>query len=148
MFFQIIHLCYNKPMKRNGFTLTETLIIGTIVGLILIVGSVVLSSERARTRDAKRIADITRLASGFALLFAEKASYAPAAAGCPKVGDPATNCTFSASLTTEAVNDPGSFKYIVSRVPDKDNFGVTFHLEKKYGSLEAGTHTLSKIGVQ
>ena len=136
-------------MQRSGFTLTETLIVGALLGLFLLAGTLILSSERARTRDAKRMADITRIASGFAILYAEKASYASAATGCSKVGADAATCTVVPPITTlDAVKDPGQFAYLVSRVPDKDDFGVTFHLEKSYGSLTAGLHTLSRSGIR
>lgn len=136
-------------MKRRGFTLTESLIVGALLGLFIMVGSFILSAERARTRDAKRMADLTRLASGFALLFAEKASYAAAAVGCPKIGSAAANCaTIPVISGLDAVKDPGHFSYTISRVPDKNDFGILFRLERSYGNLAAGQHTLSKNGVR
>lgn len=136
-------------MQRRGFTLTETLITGALFGVLLIIATMVLSMERARTRDAQRIGDMTRIASGFALLYAQKASYADAAAGCSKVGVAASSCTLGEVLPgLEAVKDPGRFSYTVSKVPDRDDFGIRFRLERRYGSLSAGPHTLTKNGIQ
>lgn len=140
---------YNSAMSKPAFTLVETLTIGSLFGLVLVVGTVVFNVERSRTRDAKRIADMTMLASGFALLYAEQASYEPAAAGCSKVGDPAASCAVIPALgETEALKDPGRFTYKVSRVPDKEDFGISFRLERRYGGLAAGPHTLSKSGIK
>jgi len=136
-------------MRRSGFTLTETLILGAVVVLVAVIGTAVLATERARVRDAKRIADITRLAGGFAVLYAQEGGYESAAAGCDTKGDPASSCTLSSLLTTgEGLQDPGKFSYTVSRVPDHQDFGISFRLERSYGTLAAGTHVLSKQGVR
>jgi hypothetical protein len=92
---------------------------------------------------------MTRLASSFAILYAEKASYLAASTGCPEIGSDASSCAFKTQLTgLDLLKDPGSFHYVINRVPDKDNFGVSFQLERRHGTLAAGKHTLSKIGVQ
>jgi type II secretory pathway pseudopilin PulG len=136
-------------MKHKGFTLTETLIVGSVFGLFVLAGTLLLTTERARTRDAKRIADMTRISAGFALLYGQKASYSDAAVGCPTVGAPAATCTLTNVVTgLDAVKDPGRFAYTVSRVPDKDDFTITFRLERAYGTLPAGQHTLSKSGIR
>lgn len=135
--------------KRPGFTFTETLITGALFALLILVGTLLLAQERARTRDAIRIADMTRLAGGFALLYAGQASYAPAAAGCDSVGDEARTCAL-AGLVGElnTLRDPGRFSYTVSVVPDRENFGVRFRLERGIGPYRAGLHTLTKDGIQ
>ncbi len=136
-------------MKTKGFTLTETLITGALVGVLIIVGTLLLSMERARTRDAQRLTDMTRLASGFALLYSQKASYADAATGCAAVGVSAAACTLTDTLAgLDGLKDPGRFTYTVSKVPDRDDFGVRFQLERRYGALGAGRHTLTKNGIQ
>lgn len=135
--------------SRLGFTLTETLIVGALFGLLAIISTFLLSAERARTRDAKRIADMTRLASGFAALYTKNASYADAAAGCPKVGLSAARCRLTDVVSgLDAIRDPGRFSYTVSRVPDQEDFGIRFRLERRYGTLAAGVHTLSKNGIR
>lgn len=134
--------------QKPAFTLTETLIIGALFGVVIIVGSLLLSAERARTRDAKRVADMIRLSAGFALLYSQKASYAAAAAGCPTVGADPTRCSLNQVVVgLGQIKDPGRFHYTISRVPDATDFGVTFRLERTYGTLLAGTHTLSKSGI-
>lgn len=134
-------------MKRRGFTLTETLIISALFGLVLVIGSLLIANERAHTRDMKRLADMNLLAGGFAVMYTDKASYADAAVGCSKVGDQADKCSLPTMTKLEPVQDPGSYKYLVTRVPDKDSFGVSFRLERSYNNLTAGTHILSPSGI-
>lgn len=136
-------------MQRRGFSLTEILITGALFGLVLVITTLLLSMERARTRDAERLTDMTRLSSGFALLYAQKASYADAAAGCPTVGANANTCALTDVLPgLDTLKDPGRFSYTVSQVPDRDDFGIRFRLERNHGQLTAGSHTLSKNGIR
>lgn len=136
-------------MKQRGFTLTETLIIGALFGMFVLAGTLILSAERARTRDMKRLADMTRISAGFALLYGQKATYADAAAGCPTVGSDATKCTLADVLSNlNSVKDPSRFAYTVARVPNRDDFGIAFRLERTYGPLKAGQHILSKTGIR
>lgn len=136
-------------MKRTGFTLTETLIIGALFGLFTLAGTLLLSAERARTRDMKRVADMTRLSAGFALLYGQKATYVDAAAGCPTTGSDASKCTLPDVLNgSGSIKDPGRFNYRVQQVPDRSNYGIAFRLERTYGTLKAGQHVLTKTGIQ
>lgn len=135
-------------MTRRGFTLTETLITGALFGLLILIGTLLLSNERARTRDAERIADMSKIAGGFALLYAQDASYAAAAQGCSQVGQSVAQCTLTTQIgTVDAIRDPGRYSYVVSQVPSRDNFGVTFQLERGYGLYAAGQHILDKSGI-
>ena len=136
-------------ITRRAFTLTETLILGALISVLVLVGVLLLSNERARTRDAKRIADMTRLAGGFALLYAQQASYIDAAAGCPKVGDLASRCTLTTVMKgLDQIADPGRWQYTVVQVPNKDTFSISFRLEKSYGNLKSGLHTLTPAGIR
>jgi type II secretory pathway pseudopilin PulG len=136
-------------MQRRGFSLPETLIIGAIVVLLAVIGTGIISLERARLRDAKRMIDITRIAGSFAVLYAQHGGYEQAATGCTKVGVKASSCTLPGIATSgNDLTDPGSFSYTVSRVPDHQDFGITFQLERGYGTLAAGKHVLTKQGVR
>lgn len=136
-------------MKHKGFTLSETLIIGALFGVFVLAGTLLVSAERARTRDMKRIADMTRISAGFALLYAQKASYADAAIGCSAVGADAATCDLDDVMSNMgALRDPGSFSYTVQRVPDVSGYGVQFRLERTYGALAAGTHVLTNSGIR
>lgn len=125
------------------------LLAGLGLAVIIAIFTLFLLNERARTRDAERITDVTRLAAGFALLYNQKASFLDAAVGCPTVGSLASACTLQNIIPGIGdIKDPGSFSYIVSKVPDRDDFAIQFRLEKKYGTLLPGFHLLTRAGIQ
>lgn len=135
-------------MERKAFSLTETLVIGALFGLFVLGGTMVLGAERSRTRDARRIADMTRLAAGFSMLYSQRASYVDAASGCPSLTSDPAKCSLQNVLNdTTELRDPGRFPYVVVRVPDRDDFGIKFHLERSYGTFKAGNHVLTKSGI-
>jgi Tfp pilus assembly protein PilW len=135
--------------NQKGLSLIELLLFAALIGLLLIFGVLVINSERAETRDSVRIADMSRIQYAFEVMFFEKNSYKDAGQGCPSVNSLVSQCTLSKYLPNiAAIADPGKSKYTVSKVPDDENFEVTFYLEKGYDSLRAGKHTLSSQGIR
>jgi len=144
-----MNMGYNKLMDNRGLSLKELIIFTALLLLIIVLGILLLNTERARVRDAKRIADITQLRYGFEVLFNEKNSYAEAAEGCSKEGSLASSCNLSKYLPNiKQIKDPGKYSYVVSVVPNNDNFGISFVLERNYGRLVAGRHTLTPAGIK
>lgn len=136
--------------NKKGLTILQILIWVLVFGLLLAGFFLLLNSERAKTRDAKRVSDITRLQAAFEMLYSEKGSYEEAAiGGCQKPGISVRTCKLSKYLPTIAsFKDPAGGEYIVSRVPDKSSYEITFILEKNYDSLKAGQHTLTPDGIK
>ena len=136
-------------MNQRGLTLLRILLIVFVVGVLLAAVFLFVTREQARARDAKRIADMARLQAAFELLFADRATYADAAQGCPQAGSPASACTLTTYLPTIAqLIDPSGGQYLVTVVPSKDAYGVGFTLERSYDGLKKGEHTLSQAGIQ
>jgi prepilin-type N-terminal cleavage/methylation domain-containing protein len=138
-------------MKKNnkGFTLVELLVVLSIFIVVTLLYTLLLTNERARTRDARRMADMVRLETSFELLFNEKNSYAEAAVGCGEEGSPASNCSLTEYWPAIAqLEDPGSFEYLVTIVPEEKNYEVSFRLERDYDRLAAGRHTVSPEGIK
>lgn len=61
--------------KNKGFTLIELLVVIAIIGLLASVVLLALNSARAKSRDAKRLADVRQLASAFEMYFNDNNSY-------------------------------------------------------------------------
>jgi len=61
--------------KQSGFSLIELLVVISIIGLLASVVLVALASARARSRDAKRVADVSQMAKAMELFFNEKLYY-------------------------------------------------------------------------
>lgn len=136
-----------KPLP--GLSFLATLINVAVLALIAAAGILLLFSERAQTRDALRLADMAKVRLGFELLYFEKNSFIEAASGCKEVGALVSTCTLATYVPDIAqIRDPGKFHYTISVVPDSDDYGVQFTLERRRGNLAAGTHTLTHAGVR
>jgi len=136
--------------NQKGVGLITILIVVIIAGAIIGGGFLLLNSERSKTRDAQRMADIVRVQASFEFLFNDTASYELAAVGgCDKVGNLVSQCNLSKYFPTiNTLKDPGKFSYIVSTVPTEDDYQITFTLENSFDSYKSGTHVLSAVGIQ
>jgi prepilin-type N-terminal cleavage/methylation domain-containing protein len=61
--------------KSRSFTLIEILVVVFIIGLLASLIIINLASTRANARDAKRISDLTTVASALQLYYADKHEY-------------------------------------------------------------------------
>lgn len=138
-------------LQRSGFTLTQLLITVLVAGAVIGGFFYLLNFERAKTRDAKRVADMTRVQSAFEYLYLTSASYRSAAenGGCSTVGAAVSTCIFPTPYADLSnVKDPAGLGYAVSKVPNDEGWEVTFQLERSYGDLTSGVHTVSPEGLK
>lgn len=61
--------------RQRGFTLIELLVVIAIIGLLSTLAVVALNSARAKSRDAKRIADVKQMQTALELYFNDAGSY-------------------------------------------------------------------------
>ncbi len=61
----------DRVFKNQGFTLLELLVVISIIGILLAMGSVAFTTAQQKSRDAKRRADIKALRSGFEQYYAK-----------------------------------------------------------------------------
>lgn len=137
-------------IKQKGLSVLRLLITVAIACIVVGAGFVLLNNEKAKTRDARRLSDMTRVQAAFELLFNSSASYAGAADnGCSQAGMLVSQCNLSAYIPTiTQLRDPGKYSYKVSQVPADQSYEVAFYLEKQYGTFKAGKHTVSPAGIK
>jgi len=135
---------------QQGSALVRIVIIVIIFCLLVGGGFFLINSEKAKTRDARRLSDMARIQAAFEFLFNDTASYAGAAKdGCDAKGDLASQCNLKTYLSSIAsFKDPGKYRYSMSTVPSDEAYAVSFTLEKSYGTLNAGTHVLTPQGIK
>lgn len=136
--------------NQKGVGLVTILIFVIVFGLLIGGGFLLLNEERAKTRDAKRLADMARIQAAFEFLYNDTASYTLAAqGGCSQKNSLVSQCNIKLYLTSiSQFHDPGKYQYSVSQVPSEESYEITFYLEKSYYDLKAGRHILSPAGIK
>lgn len=74
-FLRLLKIKKKFLVSREGFTLIELLVVVSIIGLLASVVMVALNSARAKSRDAKRIADISQMQKALEMYYDEKGYY-------------------------------------------------------------------------
>jgi type II secretion system protein G len=150
-----------RNKNEKGFTLIELLVVIAIIGLLASVVLLALNSARAKSRDAKRLADVRQLASAFELFFNDRSSY------------PTTGYGTSALLSTGGMTTAGLVPGYIGQIPaaprPADNatgstcttanneymytgaanyYTLVFCLGDTTGGYSSGVRTLTPAGIQ
>jgi len=128
--------------KKQGFTLIEMLVVVAIIGMLgsLIFGGLI-SSSRAKARDAKRIADIANMQSVFELYYTKFAFYPEPqsdwAAFTQVLVSPETGIGIS-KLPKDPLDNKSSTNrsYMYGRSDDGQSYVIGARLETKDQSLD------------
>jgi len=93
-----------KHLPRGGFTLLELLIVIAIIGLIATFAAFSFQSSRLRSRDTKRVADLTQVQKALELGFNQGNGY-PIAASSVNLGDASHSALCGKDATIGFVED-------------------------------------------
>lgn len=132
--------------EQKGFTLIELLVVIAIIGLLASVVLLSLNSARAKSRDAKRLADVRQIASAMELYFNDSGAYPAATAQLvpnyigvwPLYPTPVTDGTCASTFSS----------YALSGTYAATNYNIAFCLGAQTGGYAAGPHTLTPAGIQ
>ncbi len=157
-----------RNKNQKGFTLIELLVVIAIIGLLASVVLLALNSARAKSRDAKRIADVRQLATALELYYNDFAGYpVQAAAGkvitggvpmaalvtnylgaLPTAPTPADDGTLAVGAKCSEANGAFIWNDYVYTSATTNTYSLNFCLGGVTGGLTAGRHTASPAGIQ
>ena len=139
-----------KIFSQFGFIGMRLLLEILVGGIILALAVMLVRSNDAKMRDAKRLSDMSRSQIAFQMLFLETNSYKEAAVnGCSAAGSVISQCNLKKYFPAiSRLRDPGKYQYLVSKVPDDRGYAITFILEKDHRDFKKGRHTLSEKGIR
>jgi prepilin-type N-terminal cleavage/methylation domain-containing protein len=162
----------NSPKNKKsgaGFTVIELLVVIAIIGLLASIALIALMSAQQKSRDAKRISDMTQMNTALALYFSTNKGYPTGSNGVPSGLIPSYASTLATApqppdggcglvtYPSPGVGNGSQYYYYASGTPflGADNvtqvypdYGYYFCLSAQTGNFPPGMHILTPEGVQ
>lgn len=155
-------------INKKGFTLIELLVVIAIIGLLSTLAVVSLNNARAKSRDAKRVADIKQVQTALELYYTASSTYpiqaAAVALGTASydtissgsgIGASGTGTTYMGLIPSDPTGtaicaNPATavcqWRYITAASNPQDYY-IGFWLEGATGSLSAGANCATSAGI-
>lgn len=133
-------------VQKKGFTLIELLVVVAIIGLLSTLSIVALNSARAKSRDARRVADVKQIQTALELYYNDNGQYpgstaslTPAYMGVvPTPPTPTNDGPCAASLTA----------YTYTAQDTNRSYTLSYCLGAPTGGLASGTGTATPAGIK
>lgn len=134
-----------RNKQQQGFTLIELLVVIAIIGLLASVVLLALNSARARSRDAKRLADVRQVSSAIELYVNDNGAL-PASLG-------ALVPTYMPTLPTAPTPADGTCTsttntYTYSNTTPTNGYSIAFCLGASAGGNGAGVRNVVNGNIQ
>lgn len=159
-----------QKQSLKGFTLIELLVVIAIIGMLSTLAVYSTNIARQRSRDTKRITDISQFQTALELYFADEQGYPVSATPPIVLGGGSGQTLSSAGLTSSASQSgtvymgkvpanltPGGadYQYRSTASSGADctsgkcaSYIINFTLEDVTGRLSAGVHTANPSGIE
>lgn len=139
---------------RGGFTLIELLVVIAIIGLIATLSVIALNNARAKSRDAKRAADIKQIQTALELYFNDVGRYPENLdfGGALFSTSTSGTTTYMAKLPTaptppDGACTSGNNNYSYYYLSNGSNYGIEFCLGGGVASVSNGSVCATAAGV-
>lgn len=141
--------------KKTAFTLIELLVVIAIIGILATISVLALQNARAKSRDAKRVADIKQVQTALELFFNDNNRYPTAEEwNTGKIYSTTTGATSTymqiipdtpTPADGSCTENQNSFEYIPGL--DNSSYSISFCLGGNTGSLASGPKCLDPGGI-
>jgi prepilin-type N-terminal cleavage/methylation domain-containing protein len=137
--------------NRKGFTLIELLVVIAIIGILSTIAVVALGNARAKSRDAKRIADVKQMTSALELYYNDNNLYPTLITP----GQSLTNGTTTYMAIVPSNPSPMNDGSGVTQCPASNyiyagtvtSYTLTYCLGAATGDISVGTHRANPAGI-
>ncbi len=140
--------------NQNGFTLIELLVVIAIIGLLSTLSIVALNSARARSRDARRVADVKQIQTALEMYYNEMNSY-PATSSLTFITGSGASSTYMTKVPDAPLppdgtctTSAGSNPYGYAQKENGASYTLTYCLGAKTGDIPAGVQTATPGGIR
>ncbi len=140
-------------MKRAGFTLIELLVVIAIIGILSTLAIVALGNLRAKSRDAKRVADIKQISTALELYYDDQGYYPTIITPGNSLTNPNNTTTYLAIIPSNPTprNDgicaDTNYSYTVNSQSNPTSYNISTCLGSTSSSNNAGAIAYSPAGL-
>lgn len=131
-------------MKR-AFTLIELLVVIIIIVLLSTLSMVAFNSARAKSRDTRRISDITQMRTALEMYHSRVGTYPPTLVANNSLATPSGLVVF-AKVPSDPLGSNG-YEYEYMQTKDGQGYTIKFKLETDGGKYVAGGYQATPQGV-
>jgi prepilin-type N-terminal cleavage/methylation domain-containing protein len=107
-------------MNKKGFTLLELLVVISIIGIIIAIGTVAYSSAQKKGRDAKRSGDLKAMQNAMEQYYSVNGNYG---------SDTGCSTQLGASMDTIPTDPKNGSSYILTCQADGSGYEICVDLE-------------------
>lgn len=130
-------------MKKKAFTLIELLVVIAIIGLLATLSVIALNNARAKSRDAKRVADVKQMQTALELYFNDVQSYPDTVTAGGTIQSTSTNGTTTYMQIVPAPPTPPTgiteYTYGLTTGFGGGSYTLEYCLEGPVGGISGGT---------